>query len=47
VDPDITWRAAEGAIDDAGELRGPGGKIVSGREYLDRAAALDAVGLKG
>jgi ketosteroid isomerase-like protein len=107
VAPDITWRAAEGAIDDAGELRGReavrryvedwldmfddvtivadelvgagqdrvvavqrmsgrakasgidaeirfsvvytlrGGKIVSGREYFDRADALEAVGLNG
>jgi ketosteroid isomerase-like protein len=107
VAPDITWRAAEGAIDDAGELHGReavrryvedwldtfddvtivadelvdtgqdrvvavqrmsgrakasgieteirfsvvytlrGGKIVSGREYFDRADALEAVGLEG
>jgi ketosteroid isomerase-like protein len=105
-DPDINWRAAEGAIDDAGELHGPealrrhiqdwfdmfddlsvvveelvdagddrfvavqrmtgrakvsgieteirfsvvytvrDGKIVQGREYMDKEQALDAVGLR-
>jgi ketosteroid isomerase-like protein len=105
-DPDINWRAAEGAIDDAGELHGPeavrryaqdwfdmfddlsvvaeelvhagadrvvavqlitgrakmsgveteirfsvvytlrDGKIVQGREYMDKEQALEAVGLR-
>jgi ketosteroid isomerase-like protein len=105
-DPDITWRPAEGAIDDTGEMHGPealrryiqdwfemfddltvvaeelfeagddrvvavqrmagraklsgieteirfsvvytlrDGKIVQGREYMDREQALDAVGLR-
>jgi ketosteroid isomerase-like protein len=105
-DPDINWRAAEGAIDDVGEMHGPeavrryiqdwfdmfddltvvvedlvdagddrvvaaqrmtgrakvsgieteirfsvvytvrDGKIVQGREYMDKEQALDAVGLR-
>jgi uncharacterized protein len=105
-DPDINWRAAEGAIDDAGEMHGPvavrryiqdwidtfddfsvvveelrdvgddrvlaiqrlsgraklsgtetdlryavvytvrDGKIVQGREYMDKEQALEAVGLR-
>jgi ketosteroid isomerase-like protein len=105
-DPDISWRAAEGAIDDVGEMHGPeavrryvedwfdmfddlalvaeelvdvgddrvvavqrmtgrakisgieseirfsvvytlrNGKIVQGREYMDKQQALEAVGLR-
>jgi hypothetical protein len=38
LDPDIYWRAAEGAIDDVGGMRGHD-------DFFDRAAALEAVGL--
>ena len=35
MDPDITWRAAEGAIDDAGELRGPEAVRRHAEDWLD------------